>query len=271
MDHKGKKRGRPKLKFERPHLPFNYLKIYEGYKGPHYNGALVLELDAPGALFAPVDMKLVDYFTDMSGETLILESTSLVRYRDKSAAEFTLLLRHGRQGCFVVQEEYKKNDSLGCIKASNLYMEVSKGQFSGYDFHLKHTIRADDLFTIEKMTIFDKGQPCLGGESMNWVGGNKYTLAAQKNYSLCKGSRVVADEGTILERAEKYGEPACFVDTLNNWMGEDYLHIKDNKAALLPSVVADIKDEFGISKVLINGYWIEEERLYEGRKRRTGN
>ena len=48
----------------RPCLPFKYLKVYEGYKGPHDSGAYTLELDTPGPLVAPCDLKLIDYFSD---------------------------------------------------------------------------------------------------------------------------------------------------------------------------------------------------------------
>lgn len=262
MFSSGAKPGRPKIVRDEPHLPFNYLKIYEGYKGPHYNGALVLEFEAPGALFAPTDMKLIEHWEDLSGETIILESTKKVLWRDKSLVEFVMLLRQNKRRGFVVKDLYKKGDSLGYINASNLYLEVAKGEYCGHDHHLFFTTRADNLFSVENMKVVNDGQPLRGGEPIQWDGILEQDETI-KDLQFHKEDYVASEPGHITDTTEMFGERVYYLDSIDSWMGEDYIRINDDDTAvLLPSIVADIKEECGVVKLLINGYWIDQERLH---------
>ena len=250
----------------RPCLPFKYLKVYEGYKGPHDSGAYTLELDTPGPLVAPCDLKLIDYFSDLSGETIILESVNYVLYRDKSETKFTMMMRQNKQDGFIVKQSYKKGESLGYINASHLFFEVTKGQYSGFEHHLYNTIEADTLFMITDIAVVNHGQPLHGGRPLSWSGIARYASKRPK-HGLHIGDRVYSLEGKISDQKEQFGETVYYVDSLHSYMGEDYLRINRNKASLKPSIVADIKESLGQSYALVNGDWIAIENLIE----RKGN
>lgn len=257
------KAGRPKLpRPEQPLLPFYYLRVYEGYKGRHYDGALVLDLDVPGPLFAPCDLVLIDYIQDMAGETIILQSKNRVSYADKSVANFTMLLKQSKTSGFNVQSAYCKGDSLGYISGSHLYLEVSKGLFSGYDEHLCNTIRADRLFECSGIKCYNDGQPLYDGEPLEWKDA-KIAVFPHKKERLHVGDRVFTEFGPFTEKAYIHGQPCLFLKKLNSFMPEDYIRIKNNKAKLLPSIVSDVRTIRRKRQVLVNGFWIDEKRLKE--------
>lgn len=255
--------GRPKLPPpERPHIPVYYLRVLEGYKGRHYDGALSLVLDVPGPLFAPCDMQLVDYFQDKSGEVLILQSKSRVSFADKSTSTFTMMLKQSKTGDFLLKNEYLKEESLGYIAGSNLCLEVAKGQYSGYSGHLYNTIRADNLFICEGSKCNNHGQPLISGEPLKWKDARAWSNPHKKE-RIHVGDRVYTEFGPILDESILHGEPCLFLKKLDSFMGKDYLRIKNNKAKLLPSIVADIRTYKRKRQVLVNGFWIDEKRLKE--------
>ena len=257
--------ARPRLhKLEgRPCLPFKYLNVLQGYSNT--DPCNTLELEAPGPLFAPCDLHLIDYQSDLSGEVLIVESDNYFVWRDKSENRFTMALRQNKHNGFEIKEHYAKGDSLGYINASHLFLEITEGQFSGYDYHLNNSVEADSLFIVNDVFVKNNGQPVYKGRPLHWKG-MSFTGRKEPHMDFHTGDRVIAKESDLAESKEQFGEKVYYVSSLQSYMGKDYLKIAKGKISLLPSIIADLKEEQGKTKALINGYWIDTDNLIKRSK-----